>query len=188
MRQDEFISRADAVVEQIRVAFDNFDGALRQERRRFWLAVVDARVQEVEEAARKHRGKGVNPWRASFGIGLMLIGGIREGDPKSFLSGYGLSKLGDDIAKGTDLVIRAGPDEGIAMLERFRILELREGEWGKQDAEGRLLLTPAEFTSRMQELSRHIRSMEEPWPLPVEIKQAKISFSAKAGKRRESAV
>ena len=128
--------------------------ALRKERRRYWLAFVDAFDKGVEQEAGKHRRKGGNLYTGLIGGGLMAIGDVMKRDPKSFWSGYELSKLGDDISKSTDLVIRVSP------------------EGGKQDAEGRLLLTPAEFKSRMQELRRHIRGMEEPWPLPVEIKQA----------------
>jgi len=101
----------------------------------------------------------------------MAIGEIIKRDSKNFWSDY-FSKLGDDISKGTDVVVRVSPKEGILMLQSFDILELPKREWGKQDAEGRLLLTPAEFKSRIQVLRRQIRGMEEPWPLPVEMKQA----------------
>ncbi len=176
MTRDEFISRADAVVEQLRVAFANFEDALREERRRYWLAFVDVFDQEVEEAAGKHGSKGVNPYMTLIGGALMVTGDMMERNPKNFVSGYGFSKLGDDISKGTDLVVRISPKDGIAMLESFKILEFPKRDWPKQDAEGRLLLTPAEFKSRMQELRREIRGMEEPWPLPVEMKQAETAI------------
>ena len=172
MKPDEFKFRVNAVVEEMEAGFENFDAALREERRRYWLAFVDPFDKRVEEETERHNRKGMNPYTSRIGGGLMAIGELMKIDSKSFLSGYGLSKLGYDISKGTDLVIRVSPEEGIAMLESFEILELPEGRWGKQDAEGRLFFTPAEFKSRMQELRRYIRGMEEPWPLPVEIKQA----------------
>jgi hypothetical protein len=172
MKPDEFKFRVNAVVEEMEAGFANFDAALREERRRYWLAFVDAFDDGVEQEAEKHRRKGGNLYTGLIGGGLMAIGDVMKRDPKSFWSGYGLSKLGDDISKGTDLVIRVSREEGIAMFESFGMLELPKREWGKQDAGGRLLLTPAEFKSMMQELRRHIRGMEEPWPLPVEIKQA----------------
>ena len=171
MTQDEFISRANAVVKQMRVAFANFEAALREERRRYWLAFVDAFDKSVEHEEEKHRKKGRNPYTGLIGGGLMVIGEIIKRDSKDFWSGY-FSKLGDDICKGTDLVVRVSPEEGILMFEGFDILELPKGEWRKQDMEGRLSLTPAEFKSRMHELRRGIRGMEEPWLLPVELKQA----------------
>ena len=41
MRQDGFISRTNAVVQQMKVAFANFDVPLREERRGYWLASID---------------------------------------------------------------------------------------------------------------------------------------------------
>jgi hypothetical protein len=170
MTQDEFISRTNAVVEQMRMASANFEAALPEERRRYWLAFVDAFDKYVEQKEEKHRRKNMNPYKALIGGGLMIIGEVIKRESKNFWPGY-LSKLGDDISKGTDLVIRVSPKEGILMFEGFDILELPKGAWGKQDARGRLLITPTEFKSRIQVLRRDIWAMEEPWPLPVEVKQ-----------------
>jgi hypothetical protein len=171
MRQDEFISRANTVMEEMRVAFANFEAALQEERRRYWLALVDAFDEGIEQEEEKHRKKGGNPYTALIGGGLMAIGEIIKKDSNNFWSDY-FNKLGDDVSKGADLVVRVSPKEGISMFESFDILELPKREWRKQDAKGRLLLTPAEFKSRMQVLRKDIRLMEEPWPLPVETKQA----------------
>ena len=183
MRRDDFVSRASVVVEQISLGFENFDTALREERRRYWLALTDAFDQGVEERAKNHERKRGNPYTAAIGGGLTWIGDIMKKDPKNRWSGHGIGNLGYDISKGTDLVIRVSPKEGILMFEGFEIAELPKGEWGRQDAEGRLLLTPTEFKSRMQELRTYIQGIEEPWPLPVEIRQAATTLLGATGKR-----
>jgi hypothetical protein len=40
----------------------------------------------------------------------MTIRATMKRDPESFLFGYGLNRIGDDISKGTDLVIRISSD------------------------------------------------------------------------------
>jgi len=172
MKPDEFKSRANAVAGQMRKGFENFDAALREERRRYWLLLMDECEKTVEKQREAHIRQKSNPYRAGMGLGMTLFGEIVKLAAKSDMAGYPFTKLGDSLSKVKELVIAVSPDEGIFMLGGFEMLELPEGEWRKQDEKGRLLLTPAEFQLRIQDLKSNLASMEEPFPLPIEIKQA----------------
>ena len=177
MKPDEFKSRANAVADEMRKGFENFDAALREERRRYWLLLIGEYEKTVEHRQEAHRRQEPNLYRAGMGLGLTALGEIVKLAAKSDMAGYLFAKLGDDLPKGKELVIAVGRDEGIFMLGGFEMLELPTGEWGKQDDEGRLLLTPAEFQLRIQDLKSNLVSMEEPFPLPIEIEQAATALS-----------
>ena len=172
MKQDEFKFKANAVADKMKEGFENFDAALREERRKYWLLLMDEYERAVEHRQERHRRQELNLHRAGMGLGLTVLGEIVKLATKSDMAGYPFTKLGDDLSKVNDLVIAVTPDEGIFMLGGFEMLELPEGERGKQDEKGRLLLTPAEFILRIQDLKSNLASMEEPLPLPIEINQA----------------
>lgn len=172
MKPDEFKSRANAVTDKMMEGFESFDAALRGERRRYWLLLMDECEKTVAHRQEAHRGQMPNLHRAAMGLGFTLFGEVVKLAAKSDVAGYPFTKLGDNISKIKELVIAVSPDEGIFMLGGFEMLELPEGEWRKQDEKGRLLLTPAEFQLRIQDLKSNLASMEEPFPLPIEIKQA----------------
>jgi hypothetical protein len=174
MKPDEFKFRAKAVADRMRKEFENFDAALRGERRRYWLLLVDECEKTVEHRQEAHRRQEPNLHRAAMGLGFTLFGEIVKLAAKSEMAGYPFTKLGDALSKVKELVIAVSPDEGIFMLGGFEMLELPEGEWRKQDEKGRLLLTPAEFQLRIQDLRSNLASMEEPYPLPIEIMQAAL--------------
>lgn len=146
--------------------------ALREERGKYWLLLLGAFEKEVEEAEEKHRREELNPYRVGISFGITVLGEIVKLVAKDNGVGKFLTRLGDDISKGKDLVIAVSQEKGMLMLGDFEILELPGGEWGKRDEKGRLLLTPSEFKRRIQELRSHILGMEEPFPLPIEAKQA----------------
>ena len=177
MKPDEFKFRANAVADEMRKGFENFDAALREERRRYWLLVIDECEKTVAHRQEAHRRQEPNLHRAAMGLGFTLFGEIVKLAAKSDMAGYLFTKLGDDLSKVKELVIAVSPDVGIFMLGGFEMLELPEGEWRKQDEKGRLLLTPAEFQLRIQDLKSNLASMEEPFPLPIEIKQAATALS-----------
>ncbi len=172
MKPDEFKCRVSAVIEGIQEGFRNFDVALREERRKYWLLFLDAFEKEVEVAEDKHRREELNPYRAGISFGITALGEIVKLVAKDTRAGQPLTRLGDNISKGKDLVIAVSPEEGIPTLRDFEMLELPRGECGKRDEKGRLLLNPSEFKRRIQELRSCILGMEEPFPLPIEVKQA----------------
>ncbi len=172
MKPDEFKSRANAVADKMKEGFENFDAALREERRRYWLLLVDEYEKTVEHRQEAHRRQEPNLYQAGMGLGFTLFGEIVKLAAKSNMAGYPFTKFGDNLSKGKELVIAVSPAEGISMLGDFEMLELPTGEWRKQDEKGRLLLTPAEFQLRIQDLKSNLASMEEPYPLPIEMKQA----------------
>jgi hypothetical protein len=177
MKPDEFKSRVNAVADEMSKGFENFDAALREERRRYWLLLMDGCEKTVEDQREAHRRQESNPYRAAMGLGFTALGEIVKLAAKSDMAGYPFTKFGDGLSKVKELVIAVSPDEGISMLGDFEMLELPRGEWRKQDEKGRLLLTPAEFQLRMQDLKSNLASMEEPFPLPIEIEQAATALS-----------
>ena len=177
MKPDEFKSRANAVADKMKEGFENFDAALREERRRYWLLLMDGCEKTVEHRQETHRRQELNPYRAAMGLGITVLGEIVKLAAKSDTAGYPFTKFGDNISRGKELVIAVSRDEGIFMFGDFEMLELPRGEWRKQDEKGRLLLTPAEFQLRIQDLKSNLASMEEPFPLPIEIKQAATALS-----------
>ncbi len=176
MKPDEFKFRAKAVADKMKEGFENFDAALREERRRYWLLLVDECEKTVEHRQEAHRRQEPNLYRAKMGLGFTLFGEIVKLAAKSDMAGYPFTKLGDDLSKGRELVIAVSPDEGIFMLGGFEMLELPEGEWRKQDEKGRLLLTPAEFKLKIQDLKSNLVSTDDPYPLPIEIMQGAPPF------------
>lgn len=172
MKPDEFKSRVNAVADEMRKGSENFDAALREERRRYWLLLMDGCEKTVEDRQETHRRQESNPYRAGMGLGLTALGEIIKLAAKGNMAGYLFTKFGDDLSKGKELVIAVSGDKGIFMLRDFEMLELPTGEWGKQDEKGRLLLTPAEFKLKIEDLKSNLVSTDEPYPLPIEIKQA----------------
>jgi len=172
VKLDEFRSRVTAVVEGIQEGVRNLDVALREERGKYWLLLLGAFEKEVEEAEEKHRREELNPYRVGISFGITVLGEIVKLVAKNDMAGYPFTRFADDIAESEDLVVAVSPEEGVGMLGRFEVKKLPKGKWGKVDLEGRLLLTPAEFKSRIEDLKRTIQGSEQPPPLPIEIKKA----------------
>jgi hypothetical protein len=172
MKLEEFKCRVNAVIEETKEGLKNFDVALREERRRYWLQLLDAFQKTVAEAERKHRRDESDLLCAGIAFGITALGEIMKLVAKNDMAGRPFTRFAEHIAKSEDLVVAVGPEEGIGMLGRFELKKLPEGRWGKVDLEGRLLLTPVEFKSRIEDLKSTIRGSEQPPPLPIEIKKA----------------
>jgi hypothetical protein len=154
---------------------------LREERRKYWLLFIEVCEKTVEHRQEAHRRQEPNLYKTALGAGIMALGEIVKLSAKSNMAGYPFTKCGEHLTEVNELVIAVSPEGGILMLGDFEMLELPEGKWGKQDAKARLLLTPAEFQLRMQDLRSNLVSTDEPFPLPIEIKKALIALPGPPG-------
>jgi hypothetical protein len=172
MRLDEFKSRVNVVIEEAKRKFADYDVALREERRRYWLRLLDLFNDAVEQEEKKHRSEQLNPYRSRIAFAITAFGAALTLAPESDAAGRIFFKFGDDVAKEENLVVAVSPGEELEPLQGFEIKKYPKARRRDVDVDGRLLLTPAEFKSKIEGLKRLILSVEPPLPLPIEIRQA----------------
>lgn len=160
---DEFKSRVDRVIALAKVGLEDFDKALKQERRRYWLSMLDHYEQAVEEEEDKYRRA-----KARVSLGLTVAAGITRHIKKTERLSSMLSELDEKTDVSQVLAVAVSPAEGLGMLNGFELMIVPQGQWEKVDTGGRVLLTLGEFKDRIRDLNNNILNAKKPFPLPIE--------------------
>jgi len=170
MGADKFSSRVDKVIQLAQQGFEDFDRALKEERGKYWRFYFEVVKEWVDMEEEKHRTRKPDLTLAGGSLGLALFGeflAARKHDRAALM----LNRMADIIGGFTKLLVAVRLDEESGMIIDFEIVEVPEVDQRKTDEKGRLLLTPAEFKSRIDELIDRILNAEEPPLLPIEMKQ-----------------
>jgi len=160
---DEFKSRVDRVIALAKVGLENFDKALKQERRRYWLSKLDTYTQAVEREEDKYKRA-----KARVSLGLTLAADITRLIKKTEVASLVLSELDKEIGASQVVAVAVSPAEGLGMLNGFELMIVPQEQWEKVDTGGRVLLTPGEFKARIKDLENNIMNTKEPPLMPIE--------------------